>query len=227
MSGTKNDRLPSSAKLSFLLSRVSLCGKLNANWIASRMSGWPICAITDPSAYSTMECMIDSGCTTTSIFSPGVPKSHLASMISSPLFIMVAESMVILLPMLQFGWLSACSLVALAICSRDHVLNGPPEAVRWIFSMSAPADPMRHWKIAECSESTGRIRAPCCAARSMTMAPAATSVSLFANAMVFPAFTAATVEARPLNPTMEVRTMSMLSPVTRSHTDFMPANTFI
>ena len=59
------------------------------------------------------------------------------------------------------------------------------------------------------------------------MLPAATRVSLFARAMVFPAFTAATVEERPLKPTIEVSTMSILSPVTRSQTDCIPANTFI
>ena len=191
------------------------------------MSGCPICAMTDPSAYSTIEWIIDSGCTTTLILSPGVPKSHLASMISSPLFIIVAESMVILLPMLQFGWFSACALVAFAMSSRLHVLNGPPDAVRCIFSMSAPAEPIRHWKIAECSESTGRMRERCSAARSITICPAATRVSLLARAMVLPAFTAEIVDSSPLNPTIDVRTMSMLSLWTRSHTDFIPANTFI
>ena len=73
----------------------------------------------------------------------------------------------------------------------------------------------------------GSMREWCCFARSITMAPAATRVSLFARAMVFPALTAATVDARPLKPTIDVSTMSMLSPVTRSHTDCIPANTFI
>ena len=37
----------------------------------------------------------------------------------------------------------------------------------------------------------------------------------------------ATVEESPLNPTMDVSTMSMLSLVTRSHTDCIPEKTFI
>ena len=148
-------------------------------------------------------------------------------MISSPLFIIVAESMVILLPILQLGWLSAWALVALAMSSRFQVRKGPPDAVRWIFSIGAPAEPIRHWKIAECSESTGSILAPRFSARPITILPAATNVSLLASAMVLPALTAATVDDRPLNPTIEVRTMSILSPVTRSQTDCIPANTFI
>ena len=170
---------------------------------------------------------MDSGWTTTFILSPLVPNSHLASMISRPLFIIVAESMVILLPMLQFGCLRACAGVAAAMSSLLQVLNGPPEAVRCIFSISAPAEPIRHWNIAECSESTGRILALCFAASSITSWPAATRVSLLARAMVLPALTAEIVDSSPLNPTIEVRTMSMLSDVTRSQTDFIPANTFI
>lgn len=51
-------------------------------------------------------------------------------MISSPLFIMVAESTEIFAPMLKFGWATACSGVACAICSADQVRNGPPDDVR-------------------------------------------------------------------------------------------------
>ena len=43
---------------------------------------------------------------------------------------MVAESTEILAPMLQFGWATACSGVARAICSCVAPRNGPPEAVR-------------------------------------------------------------------------------------------------
>ena len=74
--------------------------------------------------------MTDSGCTTTWILPADTWNSHLASMTSKPLFIMVAESMVILAPISQLGCLSACALVAVAICSRGQVRNGPPEAVR-------------------------------------------------------------------------------------------------
>ena len=85
---------------------------------------------------------------------------------------------------------------------------------------------MRHWKMAECSESTGRIFALYSMAISMTVCPAATRVSLLARAIVLPALIAATVDASPLNPTIEVRTISMSSLVTRSQTDCIPAKTF-
>ena len=51
-------------------------------------------------------------------------------MISRPLFISVAESIVTFGPIDQFGWRSACSGVAALISSIDHVRNGPPDAVR-------------------------------------------------------------------------------------------------
>ena len=50
---------------------------------------------------------MDWGWTRTSIRSAPIPKSHRASITSSPLFIIVAESMVILAPIDQFGWFSA------------------------------------------------------------------------------------------------------------------------
>ena len=48
--------------------------------------------------------MIDWGWTTTSICSYGVPNRWWASISSSPLFIRVAESIVILPPIAQVGW---------------------------------------------------------------------------------------------------------------------------
>ena len=51
-------------------------------------------------------------------------------MISKPLFIMVAQSMVIFAPMSQFGCFKACSGET---CSSSFMLfpkNGPPEAVK-------------------------------------------------------------------------------------------------
>ncbi len=55
--------------------------------------------------------MIDCGWTTTSICSYGVPNRWWASISSSPLFISVAESIVILPPIAQVGCASACSIV--------------------------------------------------------------------------------------------------------------------
>src|SRR6266581_3283514 len=73
------------------------------------MSGRPSWAITERSAYSTSEWMMLSRWTTTSIFEAGMSNSHRASTTSRPLFIRVAESMVILSPIFQFGCLRACS----------------------------------------------------------------------------------------------------------------------
>ena len=57
-----------------------------------------------PVAEVTRLWMIDCGWTTTSIRSYGVPKRWCASITSSPLFISVAESIVILPPIAQVGW---------------------------------------------------------------------------------------------------------------------------
>src|ERR1041384_6998975 len=82
-------------------------------------------------------------------------------MTSSPLFISVAESMVILGPMRQVGWFKACFRVILGKCLRSRFRKGPPEAVRRILWISrAGGDPARHWKTAQCSLSTGRILEP-------------------------------------------------------------------
>src|SRR6185312_15915321 len=64
------------------------------------------------------------------------------------------------------------------------------------------------WKIAECSLSTGRMRAPQRAARPMTSGPATTSVSLLARATVLPASTAAQVACSPAAPTTADTTTS-------------------
>ena len=67
------------------------------------MSATPSWAMTEPSTYSTMEWMMDCGCTTTCTCSAGRPKSQRASMTSSPLFMSVAESTVILAPIFHVG----------------------------------------------------------------------------------------------------------------------------
>src|SRR5271154_4947013 len=73
-----------------------------------RMSVGPSCARIEPSTNSTMEWMVDWGWMTTWILSRSVPKSHLASITSKPLFMRVAESIVILWPIFQLGWFRAC-----------------------------------------------------------------------------------------------------------------------
>ena len=67
------------------------------------MSVTPSCAITDPSTSSTIEWTIDCGWTSTSMRSAVTSNSHRASITSSPLFISVAESMVIFGPMRHVG----------------------------------------------------------------------------------------------------------------------------
>ena len=57
-----------------------------------------------------------------------------ASISSRPLFIRVAESIVILAPIFQFGCLSASAFVLVRSCSVVMPKNGPPEAVSRIFS---------------------------------------------------------------------------------------------
>ena len=78
------------------------------------MSATPSWAITQPSMYSTIECTIDCGCTITCTWSGARSKSQRASMISSPLFIRVAESIVILAPIFHVGCWSASSTVIAA-----------------------------------------------------------------------------------------------------------------
>ena len=84
-------------------------GWLSAYWMGRRMSVTPSWASTVPSTNSTMEWTTDCGCTSTSMRSAGTPKSQRASITSRPLFMRVAESMVILRPMLQVGWFRASS----------------------------------------------------------------------------------------------------------------------
>ena len=73
------------------------------------MSGLESWASTEPSLNSTPECTTDCGWMSTSIFEIGSEKRFFISIASSPLFISVEESTVILGPMLQRGCLSACA----------------------------------------------------------------------------------------------------------------------
>ena len=67
----------------------------------------------------------------------GVPNRWCASITSRPLFISVAESIVILPPIAQVGCASASSTLTSASCSRVRPRNGPPLAV----IVSAPTAP--------------------------------------------------------------------------------------
>ncbi len=68
-----------------------------------RMSVTEIWARMLPSTNSTMEWIVDCGCTMTFTRSGGTWNKRQASITSNPLFINVAESMVILFPIFQVG----------------------------------------------------------------------------------------------------------------------------
>ncbi len=130
-------------------------------------------------------------------------------MSSRPLFIKVAESMVILAPMDQLGCFSASDGVARAASSRLLARNGPPEAVSVTFSTALAGAAESAWKMALCSLSMGSSSVPHRAASSMKKRPAATRHSLLASATRRPCPNAATVGASPATPTMALTTMSV------------------
>ena len=145
----------------------------------------------------------------TSILSVGISKSQRASITSNPLFIIVAESIVIFAPIFQVGCRKASAAVASRKSSFGVSLNAPPEAVRISFSTLFSFSPTRHWNIALCSESMGTMSTRFLRARSVTSSPATTSVSLFARAIFLPASIALTVGNSPEYPTIAVTTVSM------------------
>src|SRR5579875_2043227 len=178
-----------------------------------RMSGTASCAFTEPSTNSTSECTMLSRCSSTRMRSSGTPNSHEASITSSPLFINVAESMVILAPIRQVGCCSASAGVTARRRSRGRSRNAPPEAVRINAATSAALpsgvpSPRKHCQIALCSLSMGSTATWWARAAAMTRCPAITSASLLASATVFPASIAASVGRRPWRPTTASSTKS-------------------
>ena len=105
-------------------------GHVSAYWIGKHMSVRLSWARMEPSVNSTIECTMLCGWMTTSMRSMPMPKSHCASIISSPLLKSVAESMVIFGPISHVGCRSAAASVTWAIWSDGSVRNGPPDAVR-------------------------------------------------------------------------------------------------
>src|SRR5574337_907468 len=172
------------------------------------MSATPSWAMTEPSMYSTMECTMDCGWTRTPICSGSRSNSHRASMISSPLFMSVAESVVIFAPIFQVGCFNASAAVTWASAALESWRNGPPEAVRTMRRTGARLWPWRHWKTALCSESTGRSATLRARAAPVMRRPAMTSVSLLASAMFLPAWIAAIVGSSPAAPTRAESTTS-------------------
>ena len=80
------------------------------------MSGVPSCASTEWSRQTTIEWMMLCGWITTSIRSGARSNSQRASITSSALFIIVAESTEILRPMTQFG----CAQASSGVTSRER-----------------------------------------------------------------------------------------------------------
>src|SRR5690625_3102478 len=79
--------------------------------------------------YSTIECTTLWGWLTTEICSAGMANNQCASITSTPLLAMVAESTEIFLPIVQLGCKHACSGVTVVSASRGTVRKGPPDAV--------------------------------------------------------------------------------------------------
>jgi len=66
-------------------------------------------------------------------------------------------------PITQFGCAQAWSGVTSPSVAGSRVRNGPPDAVRMMWSTvesHAAGSTGRHWKIAECSLSIGSSRPP-------------------------------------------------------------------
>ena len=154
------------------------------------MSVTPSWASTVPSTNSTIEWTTDCGWMRTSTRPALTPKSHRASITSSPLFMRVAESIVIFRPMDHVGCARASAGVTRSKLSRARVRNGPPEAVRTRRRTSSGRRPSRHWCSAQCSLSMGSSLPPRARASATISSPAMTSVSLLARATSFPAWRA-------------------------------------
>ena len=113
---------------------------------------------------------------------PGRP-----SITSNPLFMRVAESMVIRFPIFQVGWFKACPIV-IEGNSDFGVFNGPPEAVSQMRCTSSIRPPRMHWCTALCSLSTGSSGLPCLRASAATSSPAATEAFFVGEAYGFSGF---------------------------------------
>ena len=128
-------------------------------------------------------------------------KRYFASINSKHLLTKVAESIVTLLPISQFGWFKAWSKVTFFKSVIGEFKNGPPEAVIITFcTSSVPFSPERHWKIALCSLSIGIISDVCFFAKGIIKSPPATILSLLANNIFFPVVTAIDAAFNPAKP---------------------------
>ena len=137
----------------------------------------------------------------------------------------VAESIVILPPIAQVGCASASSTVTSASSARVRPRKGPPLAVIVRLATAPGGCPAISWCSAVCSESIGRIRAPVASASAVTSSPPTTSDSLLASARSMPSPRAATVGARPAEPTSAFSTRSASDSSTRRTSPSAPAST--
>lgn len=110
--------------------------------------------------------------------------------------------------MLHFGCATACSTLTPRISSRLQPRNGPPEAVRISRDTRSRQAGCSTWKIAECSESTGITPPPASLAVASSAGPAQIRLSLLASAITEPVRAAASVGARPADPTIADITQS-------------------
>ncbi len=120
----------------------------------------------------------------------------------------VAESIVILGPMVHTGCWSASLTDALESSPLVHPRNGPPEPVSTTRFRSSRRSPRRARAKAACSESTGSSRSGSPLIRSITSSPPTTRLSLLASASVLPLWSAASVGPRPAEPTRPFTTTS-------------------
>ena len=121
----------------------------------------------------------------------------------------VAESTVILAPIFQVGWLSACSTVTCARSAADIRRKGPPEAVRRMRCTSVaivPDQALEHRAVLGVDRQAGNSRGA--RRRAVMRLPPSTSVSLLASATVLPDRMAAMVGRSPAPPTMADSTTS-------------------
>ena len=146
-------------------------------------------------------------------------------MTSRPLFISVAESIVILPPIAQVGCCSACSTVTSSSSARVRPRNGPPDAVTTSRSTVPVRSPAISWCRAECSESTGISCAPVASASAVTSSPPTTSDSLLASATSMPSVSATIVGPRPAEPTIALSTRSAPDSATSRTRPSGPAST--
>ena len=193
------------------------------------MSGVPSWALREPSRNRTAEWTTLCGWMTTSMASYATSYSQWASMTSRPLFASVAESIVILAPIVHVGCSSACSGVTASSSTGVASRNGPPEAVRTRrrdvrHRLADEALPDRRVLRIDRSEPGQRARvrvdgvrgrSPAARARAwgITRWPPATSVSLLAVATTLPARSAASTGRRLTTPPVAMTTRSTSSRV--------------